>query len=140
MYVTREKNTLKITKPYIIPLLHYYNNSHLSFLSSVHLSFLWKQEIILPYHMQHSSRFLSMTKVTNLVDKGKAMDVIYLNFNKVFTAIFHEIFISNIRECRLNLTSIMWVYNWLDNHAQKAVIYSSMPKLEEVRPHGSCTV
>lgn len=36
-------------------------------------------------------------KVTQLVDEGKAVDIVYLDFSKVFDAVFHNIFLEKVQ-------------------------------------------
>ena len=57
-------------------------------------------------------------KVTRLVDEGKAMDVVYLNFTKVFDTISHSILLEKLAARGLGRWTRGWVKNWLDGQAQ----------------------
>lgn len=41
-------------------------------------------------------------KVTHLVDRGTVVDVIFLNFSKVFESIPHSIFLDKLSHCEVN--------------------------------------
>ncbi|GAB0208061.1 mitochondrial enolase superfamily member 1 [Grus japonensis] len=51
--------------------------------------------------------------MTGWVDEGKAVDVVYLDFNKAFETGSHNILISKLRKCGLDEWSVRWVENWL---------------------------
>ncbi|RMC20396.1 hypothetical protein DUI87_01245 [Hirundo rustica rustica] len=53
-------------------------------------------------------------QVTHLVDEGKAVDVVYLNFNK---AISHIILLEKLTTLSLDRCILCWVKNWLDSQA-----------------------
>ncbi|KAK4819814.1 hypothetical protein QYF61_011833 [Mycteria americana] len=63
-------------------------------------------------------------KVTRLVDEGKAVDVVYLDFSKAFDIIPLE----KLAARGLDGHALLWVKNWLDGRAQRVVVngvYSS---------------
>ncbi|GAB0205890.1 mitochondrial enolase superfamily member 1 [Grus japonensis] len=62
---------------------------------------------------------------TSWVDEGRAMDVVYLDFGKVFDTVPHNILISKLRKCELDEWSVRWVENWLNGRAQSVVISGS---------------
>ncbi|KAK4823963.1 hypothetical protein QYF61_008349 [Mycteria americana] len=67
-------------------------------------------------------------KVTRLVDEGKAVDVVYLDFSKAFDTVSHSILLEKLAAHGLDGYTLHWVKNWLDGRAQKVVVngvYSS---------------
>ncbi|GAB0186691.1 mitochondrial enolase superfamily member 1 [Grus japonensis] len=61
-------------------------------------------------------------KVTRLVDEGKAVDVVYLDFSKVFDTISHSILLEKLAAHGLDGCMLRWVKNWLDGRAQRLVV------------------
>ncbi|KAK4806160.1 hypothetical protein QYF61_001083 [Mycteria americana] len=67
-------------------------------------------------------------KVTRLVDEGKAVDVVYLDFSKAFDTVSHGILLEKLAAHGLDGCTLRWVKNWLDGRAQRVVVngvYSS---------------
>ena len=52
--------------------------------------------------------------VTRLVDKGKAVDVIYLDFSKAFDTVSHSILLQKLGTHSQDRCTLCWVKNWLD--------------------------
>ncbi|CAM4601352.1 unnamed protein product [Lepidochelys olivacea] len=65
-------------------------------------------------------------ETTGSVDEGKAVDVLYLDFSKVFDTVSHSILVSKLRKYGLDECTIRWVESWLDCRAQRVVINGSM--------------
>ncbi|KAK4824935.1 LOW QUALITY PROTEIN: hypothetical protein QYF61_021555 [Mycteria americana] len=61
-------------------------------------------------------------KVTHLVDKGKAVDVVYLDFSKAFDTISHSILLEKLAAHGLDGRMLPWVKHWLDGQAQRVVV------------------
>ncbi len=61
-------------------------------------------------------------KMTQLVDKGKAADVVYLDFSKAFDIISHSILLEKLAAHGLDGCTLRWVKNWLDGRAQRVVV------------------
>ncbi|KAK4828304.1 hypothetical protein QYF61_025316 [Mycteria americana] len=61
-------------------------------------------------------------KVTHLVDEGKAVDVVYLDFGKAFDTISHSILLEKLAAHGLDGCTLCWVKNWLDGRAQRVVV------------------
>ncbi|RMC22179.1 hypothetical protein DUI87_03052 [Hirundo rustica rustica] len=61
-------------------------------------------------------------QVTRLVDAGKAVDVVYLDFSKAFDTVSHSILLNKLAACGLDKSTLRWVRNWLDGRAQRVVV------------------
>ncbi|GAB0180000.1 mitochondrial enolase superfamily member 1 [Grus japonensis] len=80
-------------------------------------------------HSQHGftkgksylSNFLSFyDKVTHLVDEGKVVDVVFLDFNT--TAVPHSILLDKLSNYAMSGFTVHWVKNWLKGRAQRVVV------------------
>ncbi|GAB0196940.1 hypothetical protein GRJ2_002159300 [Grus japonensis] len=61
-------------------------------------------------------------QVTCLVDEGKAVDVVYLDFSKAFDTIPHSILLEKLAAHGLDRHTLCWVKNWVDGQAQRVVV------------------
>ena len=61
-------------------------------------------------------------KVTCLVDEGKAVDVVYLDFSKAFDSVSHNILMEKLAAHGLDGRMLRWVKHWLDGWTQKVVV------------------
>ena len=75
-----------------------------------------------------------------MIDRGNAVDIVYLDFSKAFDKVPHDILISKQTRCGLDRSSVRWIHNWLQNHSQRVKINGSFSNWEEVTsgvPQGS---
>ncbi len=61
-------------------------------------------------------------KVACLVDKGKVVDVAFLDFSKVFDTVPHSILLDKLSKCGISGFMVHWVKNWLEGRAQRAAV------------------
>ncbi|PKU36062.1 rna-directed dna polymerase from mobile element jockey-like [Limosa lapponica baueri] len=61
-------------------------------------------------------------KVTRLLEEGKAVDVIYLDFSKAFDTVSHSILLEKLDAHGLDGNTLRWVKTWLEGRAQRVVV------------------
>ncbi|TRZ07904.1 hypothetical protein HGM15179_019204 [Zosterops borbonicus] len=92
----------------------------------------WKLANVMPTHKNGRKddpgnyRPVSLTsvpgKVTHLVDVGKAVDVVCLDFSKAFDTVSHSRLLEKLAAHSLDRSTLCWVKYWLDGWAQRAVV------------------
>jgi len=55
--------------------------------------------------------------VTHLLDEGKAVDVVYLDFSQAFDTVSHSILLQKLAVCGLDRCTLGWIRNWLEGRA-----------------------
>jgi len=58
----------------------------------------------------------------HLMDEGKVVDVVYLDFSKVFDTIYHSILLEKLAAHGLDRCALCLVKNCLDGQAQRVVV------------------
>ncbi|GAB0179539.1 mitochondrial enolase superfamily member 1 [Grus japonensis] len=58
-------------------------------------------------------------KMTHLVDEGKAVGIVYLDFSKAFDTVSHSILLEKLAAHGLDGHMLCWVKNYLDCWAQR---------------------
>jgi len=61
-------------------------------------------------------------QVTRLVDEGKVVDVIYLDFSKAFGSVPHSILLEKLASHGLDGCTLCWIKNWRNGRAQRVVV------------------
>jgi len=61
-------------------------------------------------------------QVTHLVDEGKTVDVIYLDFSKAFDTVAHSILLVKLAAHGLDGCTLYWIKNWLNGRVQRVVV------------------
>ncbi|KAK4824107.1 hypothetical protein QYF61_010627 [Mycteria americana] len=65
---------------------------------------------------------LATDKVTHLVDEGKVVDVVFLDFSKAFDTVPDSILLDKLSNCGMSGFKVCWVKNWLKGRAQRVVV------------------
>ncbi|KAJ7408112.1 RNA-directed DNA polymerase from mobile element jockey-like protein [Willisornis vidua] len=61
-------------------------------------------------------------QVTHLMDEGKVVDVVYLDFSKAFDTVSHNNLLEKLAAHGLDRCTLCWVRSWLDGQAQRVLV------------------
>jgi len=64
----------------------------------------------------------SYDQMIHLVDEGKSVDAIYLDFSKAFDTVPPTILLEKLAGHDLDGCTLCWIKNWLDGRAQRVVM------------------
>ena len=73
-----------------------------------------------------------MNYITEHLDKGDPVEVIYLDFAKAFDKVPHKRLIQKLKCYRLSPEIIRWIESWLNNRMQRVVVNGEKSKWLEV--------
>uniref|UniRef100_A0A8C3F2F9 Reverse transcriptase domain-containing protein n=1 Tax=Chrysemys picta bellii TaxID=8478 RepID=A0A8C3F2F9_CHRPI len=79
-------------------------------------------------------------KVTDLLDKGNAVNLIYLDFSKAFDTVPHEELLVKLEKMGIDLKIQRWIRNWLMGRLQRVILKGELSDWREVTsgvPQGS---
>ena len=65
-------------------------------------------------------------KITDFIDQGYPVDVVFLDFQKAFDKVTHERLLLNIRALGIEGNVAAWVKEWLSDRKQRVVIHGKM--------------
>jgi len=63
-----------------------------------------------------------MDKVSQAVDEGESVDILYLDFAKAFDKVPHKRLINKLRGKGIDPDTVRWIENWLSGRTQKVCI------------------
>jgi len=61
-------------------------------------------------------------KVTNILDSGYPLDVMYFDFLKAFDKVPHKRLLMMLQACRIDGELLRWIKVWLSGRKQRVVI------------------
>ncbi|CAM4605209.1 unnamed protein product [Lepidochelys olivacea] len=79
-------------------------------------------------------------KVTDVLDKGNAVDLIYLDFSKAFDTVPHGELLVKLDKMGINGNTERWIRNWLKGRLQRVLLKGELSGWREVTsgvPQGS---
>ena len=79
-------------------------------------------------------------KLTEMIDDGKSVDIVYLDFKKAFDSIPHERLLLKMKGYGITGKTLQWVRSFLTNRLQRVRVgneYSSMTNVTSGIPQGS---
>ncbi|CAM4563975.1 unnamed protein product [Caretta caretta] len=79
-------------------------------------------------------------RVTDFLDKGNAVDLIYLDFSKAFDMVSHGELLVKLEKMGINMKIERWIRNWLKGRLQRVILEGELSGWREVTsgvPQGS---
>uniref|UniRef100_K7F1X3 Reverse transcriptase domain-containing protein n=1 Tax=Pelodiscus sinensis TaxID=13735 RepID=K7F1X3_PELSI len=79
-------------------------------------------------------------KVTDFLDKGNAVDLIYLDFSKAFDTVPHRELLVKLEKIGINMKVERWISNWLKGRLQRVILKGELTGWRKVTsgvPQGS---
>ncbi|CAM5155546.1 unnamed protein product [Natator depressus] len=79
-------------------------------------------------------------KITDFLDKGNAVDLIYLDFSKAFDTVPHGDILVKLEKMGINMKIERWIRNWLKGRLQRVLLKGELSGWREVTsgvPQGS---
>ena len=70
-----------------------------------------------------------LDKITEWVDQGEVVDVVFLDFAKAFDKVPHQRLLIKVASLGIGGKLFDWIRNWLLNHTQKVCINGIVWKL-----------
>ena len=64
--------------------------------------------------------------LSDKVDEGKAVDIVYLDFKKVFDKVPHRRLLAKLRACGVAGQVANWIANWLHDRKQRVAVSGRM--------------
>ncbi|KAJ7415110.1 RNA-directed DNA polymerase from mobile element jockey-like protein [Pitangus sulphuratus] len=64
----------------------------------------------------------SYDKITPLLDEGKVVDAVFLDFSKAFDTVPHSILTDKLSKREMNGLVVRWLKKWLKGRAQRVVV------------------
>ena len=83
---------------------------------------------------------LFLDHVTEQLDEGKEVDLIYFDFSKAFDKVSHRKLIFKLREINVNRYIVKWIENWLYDRQQRVIlngVHSGWASVKSGVPQGS---
>lgn len=71
-------------------------------------------------------------EITSLIIKGKAVDVVFMDFSKAFDAVYHQILPEKLLKYELDEQTVRLIENWLNGKAQRVVDRVTKPSWRPV--------
>ena len=80
------------------------------------------QHSFLPYNSCTSNHLEFLEVITQEIDKGTPVDVLYLDFSKAIDKVPHQRLLLKIESLNIQGNILNWIKDWLKNRRQKVVM------------------